>query len=207
MQKTLPILQKSAKNAYFSLPQAAFPACIISLTEAFSPVKHIRPGRIKPRVQSILSGGDAMFSVRIAEGGSKKILPYVKRCLKEASREGRIDAALCSGGHADLLIVPRGAEAGSAGCLLLAGGQEAAPGQRAVRCGLGAGDQLSLSSIGRGSAMLSLQGELTTLGGTRLEQQEIPLALRGSPEPEAVLAAAGAMLLLDADPARGLRLT
>lgn len=147
-----------------------------------------------------------MFSVRIAEGGSKKILPYVKRCLKEASREGRIDAALC-GGQADLLIVPRGASGGRAPCLLLAGGQEAEPGQRAVRCGLGAGDQLSLSSIGRGCAMLSLQGELTTLSGARLEPQEIPLALRGSPEPEAVLAAAGAMLLLDADPAQGLHLT
>lgn len=148
-----------------------------------------------------------MFSVRIAEGGSKKILPYVKHCLKDASRDGRIDAALCAGGHADLLIVPRGARAEQAGCLLLAGGQEARPGQRSVRCGLGTQDQLSLSSIGRGSAMLTLQGELTTLGGSKLEAQEIPLALRGSPDPEAVLAAAGAMLLLDADPAGGLRLT
>ena len=56
--------------------------------------------------------------------------------------------------------------------------------------------------------MLSLRRDLHTLGGTLLEPQEIPVRLETErePEPEAVLAAAGAMLLLGADPSAGLRL-
>lgn len=147
-----------------------------------------------------------LFSVNIAEGGNRKVLPYVKNCLKKASREGAIDAALCAG-RADLLIVPRGAEPrAEADYLLLAGGQQPRPGDRALRCGLGGGDALTLSSIGEDRAMLALQASIHTLNGAVLEPQEIPVALAAPAEPEAVLAAASAMLLLGADAQQGLKL-
>lgn len=146
-----------------------------------------------------------MYSVSVAPGGSRKTLPYLVNTLKKASREGRVDAALCLDSP-DLLIVPRGAtDPGPAPCRLTVGAvMEAGD----VSCGLGPGDALTLSSIREDGAMLSLQRELRTLPGTVLEPQEIPVTLEGrtAPEPEAVLAAAGAMLLLGADPSQGLRL-
>ena len=148
-----------------------------------------------------------MYSVHIASGGSRKTLPYLVDTLKKASREGRVDAALCRG-PADLLIVPRGAEADlDARCRLTVGSGEKSGGGE-VTCGLGADRDLTLSSIREDRAMLSLQRELRTLDGNLLEAQEIPVSLerRKEPEPEALLAAAGAMLLLGADPSQGLRL-
>lgn len=141
-----------------------------------------------------------MFNVKIAEGENKKTLPYIKERLKAASRDGRINAALCASSSVDLLIIPRGAYPGgeTAGCTLLAGGQDIG-GENTVHCGLSELDELTLSSIGRTGAMLSLQKDITTLGGKLLERQEIPVRLASPAEPEAVLAAAGAMLLLGAD--------
>lgn len=149
-----------------------------------------------------------MFSVSFGKGGSPRLQPYVKSCLKKASREGTIDAALCSGDRADLLILAPGAAARSPGgdSLVLAVGRGAAPGNRTISCGLGYGDAMTLSSIGKDSAMLALQAELPALNGALLEPQEIPITLEAPAEPEAVLAAAGAMLLLGADASEGLRL-
>lgn len=156
-------------------------------------------------MQKLYSGDFFMFRVRILEGGSRKTLPFLRSCLKKASLDGRIDAALC-GGDADLLIVPRGALLpgnASTRCLLTVGTSH--PG--AVSCGLGTSDALSLSSIRSDGAMLSLSRELTTLGGQLLEPQEIPVTVSGgTPEPEAIAAAAGAMLLLGADAEHGLRI-
>jgi hypothetical protein len=148
-----------------------------------------------------------MFSVSFGRGGSSRLQPYVKNCLKKASREGTIDAAICSGGRADLLILPPGASlcAGGNG-LVLAMGQVPLPGIRSVSCGLRYGDDLTLSSIGADSAMLALQSDIPALNGTLLEPQEIPVTLEAPAEPEAVLAAAGAMLLLGADASAGFRL-
>ena len=149
-----------------------------------------------------------LYSVSVAQGGSQRLLPFLKTCLKKASREGVIDAALCSGDRADLLIVPPGAAPlrGDPGCLLLTVGQPAAKRAGTVSCGLSYEDALTLSSIGRGSAMLALQEDIPALTGQLLEPQEIPLSLGSPAEPEAVLAAAGAMLLLGADASSGLRL-
>ena len=148
-----------------------------------------------------------MFSVSFGKGGSPRLQPYVKSCLKKASREGTIDAAICSGDRADLLILPPGASLrGDGGGLVLAVGQLPHPGSRAVSCGLGYGDDLTLSSIGADSAMLALQADIPALTGAMLEPQEIPITLDAPAEPEAVLAAAGAMLLLGADASEGLRL-
>ncbi|MBO4330849.1 MAG: hypothetical protein J5827_02100 [Oscillospiraceae bacterium] len=149
-----------------------------------------------------------MFNVKIAEGSSKKASPYIRECLKKAAREGRIDAALCAGSRVDLLIMPRGAGDGGekAGCMLLAGGQTPAGEVKSVRCGLSRGDELTLSSIGRENALLTLRKDITTLSGELLEPQEISVELTRPAEPEAVLAAAGAMLLLGADPG-GLKLS
>ena len=148
-----------------------------------------------------------MFSVHIAPGGSRKTLPYLENAIKKASREGLVDAALCAG-KADLLIVPRGAAADREARCRLTVGAASHGGGGDVRCGLGEGDDLTLSSIRADGAMLSLRRDLRTLGGALLEPQEIPVKLETarSPEPEAVLAAAGAMLLLGADPSEGLRL-
>ena len=140
-----------------------------------------------------------MFSVSVS-GGGDRLTPYLKRCLKKASRDGTIDAALCSGDRADLRIIADGC--GAPGSLLLSMGDQG----RTLRCGLGYSDDLTLSSIRRNSAMLALQQEVPALSGAVLEQQEIPGTIGAPAEPEAVLAAAGAMLLLGADAAGGLTL-
>lgn len=152
----------------------------------------------------LLLKGGLMFSVKIAEGENKKTLPYIKSCLKKASREGLIDAALCGGKNVDLLIVPRGVSEVSenAACMLVAGEQKKKKAAREIRCGLSSRDALTLSSINGKSAMLALQTEIYTLEGELLERQEIPVSLEEPAEPEAVLAAAGALLLLGADPER-----
>ena len=149
-----------------------------------------------------------MFNVKVAEGTNRKTRPYIRECLKKAAREGKIDAAICAGSPVDLLIMPRGAdrEGEKAGCMLLAGGQSPDGEGKSVRCGLSVGDELTLSSIGRENALLSLQSDIMTLSGTLLEPQEISVELSRPAEPEAVLAAAGAMLLLGADP-NGLKLS
>ena len=148
-----------------------------------------------------------MFSVHIAPGGSRKTLPYLEKAIKKASREGLVNAALCAG-PADLLILPRGAASTADARCRLRVGSAPAPGGEEITCGLGADGDLTLSSIREDGAMLSLQRDLRTLEGVVLEPQEIPVSLdRGrEPEPEALLAAAGAMLLLGADPEGGLRL-
>ena len=148
-----------------------------------------------------------MFSVSFGTGGSSRLQPYVKSCLKKASRDGTIDAAICSGSRADLLILSPGASLSEEGNgLVLAVGQAPLPGIRSVSCGLRYGDDLTLSSIGADSAMLALQSDIPALNGTLLEPQEIPVTLEAPAEPEAVLAAAGAMLLLGADASAGFRL-
>ena len=147
-----------------------------------------------------------MYSVHIASGGSRKTRPYLEKTLKNAARQGLVDAALCAG-KADLLIVPRGAAAeGEARCRLTVG--SAGTGADTVTCGLAADRDLTLSSIREDGALLTLRRDLRRLDGTLLEAQEIPVTLaRGrEPEPEAMLAAAGAMLLLGADPSGGLTL-
>jgi hypothetical protein len=146
-----------------------------------------------------------MFSVKIAEGDSKnnkKTFPYIKDCLKKASREGVINAALCGGKNVDLLIVPRGAGeiTENAACLLVAGNHGKKKAAREVKCGLSNTDALTLSSINDRNAMLALQTDIYTLSGEVLERQEIPVTMEKPAEPEAVLAAAGALLLLGAGP-------
>jgi peroxiredoxin len=59
---------------------------------------------------------------------------------------------------------------------------------------------VTFSSISDDNAVVSLQRELPTLEGELLERQEIPVSMEEPAEPEAILAAAGALLLLGANP-------
>lgn len=154
-----------------------------------------------------------MYLVTVAGGENRKLPAYLRSCLRLACRTGSLEAALCrSARRADLLILPRGASVSRssaqhpASMLLLAGGQQPPPGQRVLRCGLCAGDELTLSSLREGRAMLSLTAFVRRLDGQLLEPQDISVELGEQPEPEALLAAAGALLLLGADGAAGLRL-
>ena len=151
-----------------------------------------------------LHSGDFMFRVRILDGSSRKLTPFLQKSLNRAAVEGRVDAALCAG-RADLLIIPRGAAlptGEAARCLLTVG--EVRPG--AVSCGLASESVLTLSSIREDGALLTLCRELTTLTGRVLEPQEIPVRISeaAAPEPEAVAAAAGALLILGADAETGI---
>jgi hypothetical protein len=82
----------------------------------------------------------------------------------------------------------------------VAGGRGGKKNAREISCGLSNRDALTLSSIGDNNAMLALQADIFTLGGELLERQEIPVSMEKPAEPEAVLAAAGALLLLGAAP-------
>ncbi|MDR0294074.1 MAG: hypothetical protein LBH95_07990 [Oscillospiraceae bacterium] len=72
--------------------------------------------------------------------------------------------------------------------------------RQTVTYGLGAQNTLTLSSRSGDGCLLSLQRDIVTLSGRRLERQEIPLP--PLPRPEAGLAAAGALLVADCPPDR-----
>ncbi len=146
-----------------------------------------------------------MYRVRILPGIHPKPLLYLLTVLKELSRQGLVDAALCQG-QADLTILPRGAvPAPDCGGLLLSAGGSFPGG---ISCGLSSADTLSLSSIREHSALLTLRRSLFRLDGRLLEMQEIPVTFRRvmEPEPEALLLAASACLLLGGGDAQGIRL-
>lgn len=67
-----------------------------------------------------------------------------------------------------------------------------------ISCGLGVRDTITVSSLTRESAVVSLQRPVTTLSGRRVEPCELPLSLPSGMDVHHVLAAAGVLLLSDA---------
>ena len=141
-----------------------------------------------------------MFRVKLL-GNDKKLSAYLQSCLNLASEHGDVNAALSAQGLSDLLVVDKHAVNGPepAGCLLLIGGS-------VVRCGLGGTNAVTLSSIGKKKAVLSIQETVETLTGIRLEPQDIPVFVQSRTEPSAVLAASAALVMLGSDFQDGIRL-
>lgn len=73
---------------------------------------------------------------------------------------------------------------------------------RAVSYGPSPRDTLTLSSQRGDRLCAAVQRELTTVSGQTVEEQELVLPLPWGMDPVEVLAAAGTLLLLDADPER-----
>jgi len=70
--------------------------------------------------------------------------------------------------------------------------------KQTITYGLGAQNTITLSSRSGDGCLLSLQRDVITLDGKRLERQEIPLP--PLPRPETALAAAGALLVAGCPP-------
>ncbi|MCL2003236.1 MAG: hypothetical protein FWG72_04425 [Oscillospiraceae bacterium] len=70
--------------------------------------------------------------------------------------------------------------------------------KQTVTYGLGGKNTVTLSSRSDEGCLLSLQRDIVTLDGARLERQEIPLP--PLPKPETALAAAGALLVAGCPP-------
>lgn len=77
--------------------------------------------------------------------------------------------------------------------VIVAPGECDADAAQIITYGLGSRDTLTYSSMDADGPVLSLQRELVTLEGLRLERQEIPLPPLNT-EPETALAIAGALL-------------
>ena len=104
---------------------------------------------------------------------------------------------------ADLLVVfPENSVRSPLSCrtLLMPGGAgyEALSVPQAVSYGPSPRDTLTFSSLGPGGLLLSLQREVTTLAGNRLERQELPVPDMGGVS--LTLAWAGALLLAGVGP-------
>jgi hypothetical protein len=109
-----------------------------------------------------------------------------------------------SGLTSDILVLSPGAarkgtktnQTVSCGILLLPGDTDAdfAEAECIVTYGMSAKNTITLSSIGEESCILALQRELITVHGDVLERQEI--MINGGLKPDALLAVAGALLLL-----------
>lgn len=140
----------------------------------------------------------------------------LKKDLKNGSGEqpgllrGRHPAELAVG-TLDLLVVsPRAtgwAGAGSVSCRMVLLPGSAAPMARGLRVegavsyGTGPRNTITLSSLSCDTLCLALQRELVTVGGGIVERQELVLPCpAGQTDPELLLARAGALLLLGADP-------
>lgn len=91
----------------------------------------------------------------------------------------------------DVLLAPgkyagRAAEAIASGCI--------------VSFGMSTRDTITLSSVAGDRPVLAIQRELLTLGGEVLERQEIPIRLRHPVPADTLMAAAGALLVLNVKP-------
>ena len=141
----------------------------------------------------------------------------LKKDLKDGGGEpagllwGRHPAELAVG-TLDLLVVsPRAtgwAGAGSVSCRLVLLPQSAAPMARGLRVegavsyGTGLRNTITLSSLDGGRLCLAVQRELVTVSGGIVERQELVLPCpTQQPDPDLLLARAGALLLLGIDPA------
>jgi hypothetical protein len=126
-------------------------------------------------------------------------------------RRGSHPAQL-AGERFDLLVASPDAVgwagAGKVSCRLLLLPGSAAPLARGMRLegavsyGAGAKNTITLSSLEEGRLCLAIQRELVTVQGGVVERQELvlPCVPQGAP-PDLLLAKAGALLLLGADPA------
>jgi len=74
------------------------------------------------------------------------------------------------------------------------------PSKWAVSFGLSSKDSITLSSLTRDSALLSLQRELVTLDGFVIEQQEIPIVIPRATSAPGLMAFYGSLLLLGVSP-------
>ncbi|MCL2031589.1 MAG: hypothetical protein FWG93_08605, partial [Oscillospiraceae bacterium] len=83
--------------------------------------------------------------------------------------------------------------------VIVAPGDRDADAPQVITYGYGARDTLTYASLDASGSVLSLQREIVTLGGARLERQDIPLgpagAGGGGADGELALALAGALLI------------
>ncbi len=75
-----------------------------------------------------------------------------------------------------------------------------------VTCGISGDDTLSLSSIGEGTAAVSLQRSIETLAGGQIEPCEIPIKTDLSGDGELVTAASAVLLIAGICPDKGYTL-
>lgn len=69
-----------------------------------------------------------------------------------------------------------------------------------ISYGMSKKDSVTMSSIGEGESVLTLQREMPTLNGKVLERQDIPVRSKRNYSPEDIMAGAAALLLLGLDP-------
>lgn len=153
-----------------------------------------------------------MNTISVIEGDNE-ISPLIESGLMQLG--GSLGGVSLAGKNAiagglipDLLVVSSGGGGGAvpAGCGTLLSPSSAPAGEgllsprRVVSYGMSPRDSLTLSSIGTGRMVLTLQRELSALNGRLLERQDIPLRTGPGREPDDVLAASAALLLLGAEP-------
>lgn len=137
-----------------------------------------------------------------------------KRCT--ASGEGLVmtcgDSTRALGEAYDFIVISsetaeRGRWDGTASCkVLLVPGKYAPKAVAAITSGcivsfgMSARDTITLSSVDDRRPVIALQRELLTLRGEMLDRQEIPIGLSYPVPGDALMAAAGALLILDVKP-------
>ena len=122
----------------------------------------------------------------------------------------RLGPAVPADREPSLLVIASGAQLvpeGSplrCGTVLLPGGESGLlqyiQARSAVSYGLSGRDSITLSSRRKGCLWVAVQRELVRLDGTVLERQEMPVSVGQGEDALEVLAVAGALLLLGAEP-------
>ena len=140
-----------------------------------------------------------MPTIAVLEG-APRLAPLLARALPPS-----LAALSAPDRPADLLVLAPDLRGRSVPCppcrILLTPGLTAPPDPAApsvVSYGPSPRDTLTFSSLRDGGMVLALQRELVTLGGRRVERQELALPVRG--EPLLTLAWAGTLLLAGAEP-------
>lgn len=76
----------------------------------------------------------------------------------------------------------------------------------AAACGMSSRDTLSIASLDYGSAVLSLQRSVLTLGGKLLEPHDFQVQVEGNAGPAQILTVSMILLLLGLDSGKGFRI-
>lgn len=150
--------------------------------------------RLLPALGKVLDVAYLGASQYVQQGNSPRLLLIDKPCARICCPKGLVLMEQESPGQISLN--------GDFICVLWSGHQPALEFAqkhkiKTVTCGLSPYDTLTLSSITAELAVVTLQREICTLGGTTIEPADFPVALSQPWEAEAILAAAAILLLSD----------
>ena len=159
---------------------------LIGALSAYGGVEYIRPGllsgyAIKGEPAFLLCHSDAPLNLCLEQC----IVVFCKGTPPQPIELSKGSVCIVESSNTEALSLLRGCE------------------RTVICCGMSGRDTLSVSSLERNSASVSLQREITTFQGQTVDPGDIPVALSLPADAYSLSAAVGVLLLSGADPQNG----